>query len=229
MNLVLQTIASPVISELLAESHLDGIVIDTEHGCFNNETLLSCIQVITLMNKKCFVRVTYLEKRLVRMCLDAGVDGLIFSTVNTGMEAADIIEYCNYPTHRGIRGQGLVRENKWDKKLLSHRKPILIAQIETKTAVDNLDDLLAYDFDMFVIGPYDLSSSLNCTGDWNNLDYLNYINIIYNKIPNAKLGSFITTKQDIDEFNNSQKIRPNLVIWGMDADFIKQGVQNIKV
>ena len=81
MNLTLQTISSTVISEILCKTNFDGVVLDTEHGCFNNENLYSCIQVITSMNKKCFVRVTDLNKRLIRMCLDAGVDGLIFSTV----------------------------------------------------------------------------------------------------------------------------------------------------
>ena len=81
MNLIMQTIPSPLVSELLAYSELDGIILDTEHGCFNNETLYSCIQVITLSKKKCFVRFTDLNKQLVRMCLDAGVDGVIFSTV----------------------------------------------------------------------------------------------------------------------------------------------------
>ena len=60
----------------MAESQFDGVVLDTEHGHFNNETLFNCIQVITLSNKKCFVRVTDLNKQLIRMCLDAGVDSL---------------------------------------------------------------------------------------------------------------------------------------------------------
>jgi 2-keto-3-deoxy-L-rhamnonate aldolase RhmA len=47
MHLTLQTIPSPIISELLTYSNLDGIVLDTEHGYFNNETLYACIQIIT--------------------------------------------------------------------------------------------------------------------------------------------------------------------------------------
>ena len=39
MNLTLQTIASPIVSELLANTKIDGVVLDTEHGVFNNETL----------------------------------------------------------------------------------------------------------------------------------------------------------------------------------------------
>ena len=83
INLTLQTISSSVISEILADSFLDGVVLDTEHGVFTNSEILSSIQVIKLLNKKCFVRVTNLNKSLVRMCLDLGVDGIIFSTVET--------------------------------------------------------------------------------------------------------------------------------------------------
>ena len=52
MKLAWQQIPSPTISELLCKS-LDGVVLDTEHGCFNNETLYNCIQVITANDKKC--------------------------------------------------------------------------------------------------------------------------------------------------------------------------------
>tara|TARA_R110000744_G_scaffold196535_9_gene315801 strand:+ start:1521 stop:1820 length:300 start_codon:yes stop_codon:yes gene_type:complete len=93
MNLVLQTIPSPLISEVLADSHLDGVVLDTEHGHFNNETLMSCIQIITILKKQCFIRFTDLNKQLVRMCLDAGADGIIFSTIETPQLANEIIKY----------------------------------------------------------------------------------------------------------------------------------------
>ena len=115
MNLTLQSIPSPLISEIMAESQFDGVVLDTEHGHFNNETLFNCIQVITLSNKKCFVRVTDLNKQLIRMCLDAGVDGLIFSTIETHTQALELIEYSTYPMHGGIRGSALVTENKLGK------------------------------------------------------------------------------------------------------------------
>ena len=56
MNLTLQTIPSTLISELFSNSKFDGVVLDTEHGNFNNETLYSCIQVITLYKKQCFAK-----------------------------------------------------------------------------------------------------------------------------------------------------------------------------
>lgn len=228
MNLTLQTIPSPLIAELLTHSELDGVVLDTEHGHFNNETLYSCIQVITLRRKKCFVRFTHLDKQLVRMCLDAGVDGVIFSTVEKFIDAQDAISYCRYPSQGGVRGCGLVRENKWGDLQLDAHKPIIVGQIETQVAIDSIQKLVECDFDLFLIGPYDISSSLKLPGQFGNSTYLDYINKIYNTIPLDKLGLFLPTKGDIDNYKKlQQKQRPNLLIWGMDTDFILQSLKNI--
>ena len=44
-------------------------------------------------------------------------------------------------------------------------KPIIVAMIETKSAVENLDKILQLDgLDAIFIGPYDLSASYNITG-----------------------------------------------------------------
>ena len=229
MNLTLQTIPSPLISELLTYSDLDGVVLDTEHGHFNNETLYSCIQIITSCGKKCFVRFTDLNKQLIRMCLDAGVDGVIFSTIENYIEANKIINYCKYPSQGGIRGCGLVRENKWGKKQLDKHKPIIIGQIETKVAIDNLQELSQCEFDIFLIGPYDISSSLKAPGEFGDPTYLNYINKIYDIISLDKLGLFLPTCKDINNYKNLNKKRPNLLIWGMDTDFILESLKNINL
>jgi 2-keto-3-deoxy-L-rhamnonate aldolase RhmA len=227
MNLTLQTIPSPIISEILLDSKFDGIILDTEHGFFNNESLFSCIQVITLLNKKCFVRLTDFNKQLVRMCLDAGVDGLIFSTIEDESLAYKIISYCNFPSNFGVRGCGLVRENKWGDLKLDAKKPIIIAQIETASAVENLESLTNVPFDYFIIGPYDLSSSLLKPGDFENKTFKNYMDIIYKKIPSDRLGLFLPTFKNMKEL--SQKERPKILIWGMDTNFIKDGIRRIEL
>lgn len=227
MNLTLQTIPSPLVSELLTYSELEGVVLDTEHGHFDNETLYSCIQVITLRRKKCFIRFTNLNKQLVRMCLDAGVDGVIFSTVESCADAQEILSYCRYPSQGGVRGCGLVRENKWGDQQLDGHKPIIIGQIETQVAIDNIQELIKCDFDLFLIGPYDIASSLKLPGQFGNSIYLDYINKIYNTIPLDRLGLFLPTKKDIDNYKKLEQQRPNLLIWGMDTDFILQSLKNI--
>ena len=130
------------------------------------------------------------------MCLDAGCTGAIFSTVETGQQAIEIINFCKYPKYGGQRGQGLVRENEWGLKKLQNTKPVIIAQIETKKAVDNLKQIMNHTFDYYLVGPYDLSASLGCVGEWQNEKYLNYLNKT-NVIPKKKRGVHLVRKEDI--------------------------------
>jgi 2-keto-3-deoxy-L-rhamnonate aldolase RhmA len=227
MNLIFQTIPSPLVSELLSKSDLDGIILDTEHGCFNNETLYSCIQVITLSNKKCFVRFTDLNKQLVRMCLDAGIDGVIFSTIEHVEYAKELIKFCTYPSQNGKRGCGLVRSNGWGNKKLDEHKPLIIGQIETSTAVEKIRELYEEsNLDFFIIGPYDISSSLNIPGQFDNKIYLEYIERIYKVIPLNKLGIFLPYEYNVN--NKIKKINHYISILGLDTDIILNSLKNIK-
>ena len=135
-----QQIPSPIVTEILCNTGCDGVVIDTEHGGFNDETVISCIQVATLTGKKCFVRLTEVSKSKIRYYLDSGASGLIFSTVESLEDAKKIVEYsCFAP--RGDRGLGLVRQNMWGLHDLLSPDPVLIPQIETKRGVENLEEI----------------------------------------------------------------------------------------
>ena len=110
MKFLWQQIPSPIISEILCQNSFDGIVIDTEHGGYNTETLSNCIQVITLNKKKCFVRLTEVNKTLIRQCLDAGCDGLIFSTIENVKQVNLVKEYSLNDYHQ--EKCRLLRNNK---------------------------------------------------------------------------------------------------------------------
>ena len=177
MRLAWQQIPSTVISDILCQNELDGVVIDTEHACYNNETLYSCIQIITSNNKKCFVRLGKDDVYMAKYCLDAGASGLIFSTVEEKHQVKKINEICKYPDYKGLRGLGLVRQNKWGtgKDLISP-PPILIAQIESIRGVQNIKKLSGFDY--YMIGPYDLSASLGCPGKFNSPVFLKAISAV---------------------------------------------------
>lgn len=228
MKLILQTIPSTIVSEILACSDFDGVLIDTEHGVFNNESLYSCIQIITAHKKKCLVRFTDLNKQMVRMCLDSGIHGVIFSTIESEHTAQQIINFCRYPAYGGKRGCGLVRENMWGDIKPGFNKVQIIGQIETKLGVDNLDEIIRCDFDLFVTGPYDLSNSLGCVGDWQNKKYQDYMQTINNKIPSYRLGLFLPSMEIIRDFVDNNTNSCEFLILGLDTSFIKAGLQSIK-
>ena len=227
MILTWQQIPSPLVSEMMCYGY-DGVVLDTEHGCFNNETIYSCVQVIKSNNKKCFVRLTEVSNRIIRYCLDAGVDGLIFSTIETEDQCKKILKYCYY-SPKGSRGLGLVRQNFWGEKQLIQKDPIIIPQIETKVAIDNLENIVKYNFDFYLIGPYDLSLSLNIPGKFDNPDFLCYINKAKSIISEKKLAVHIPS--DIESQMHKYK-NYGLKCLGMDTiailEYNKRSLDNVK-
>jgi len=207
-----QQIPSSIVSEILCLNS-SGVVVDTEHGCFNNETIHTCIQVVKSLNKICLVRLTEVSKTMIRYCLDAGADGLIFSTIENEEQCKKILEYsCFSP--RGQRGLGLVRQNLWGQKKLISDDPILIPQIETKNGVDNLEKIKCFDFNYYLIGPYDLSLSLNVAADFESEIYKKYIKKIEEQIPKEKMAVHIPSNVE----NQLDKYRDyGLKCLGMDT------------
>jgi 4-hydroxy-2-oxoheptanedioate aldolase len=80
--------------------------------------------------------------------LDRGIDGLIVPRVETAQEARLILETVSYAC--GSRAADM----------------IIIPQIESEAGMKNIDEILAVKgFDLFLIGPYDLSHSMGFGGD----------------------------------------------------------------
>ena len=214
MKFAWQQIPSPVVSEILCNTMVDGVVIDTEHGFFNNETLFTCIQVIEGCGKLCYVRLTEPNKTLARACLDAGVDGIIFSTVETEEQCRKINEICKFPHYGGKRGLGLVRQNRWGIAPLVTYPPRIIAQVETKTGIDNIKKIFSYDFDYYMIGPYDLSASLGDPGNFDNKEYLDALRSVKEVVPLHQMAVHIPT----DVKNQLKKYQDyGIIAVGMDT------------
>ena len=226
MKFAWQQIPSPIVSEILCSMKNDGLVLDTEHGAFNNETLVSCIQVATLMRKKCLVRLAKATTTMIRICLDAGASGLIFSTVESGKSAKRIMDICHYPSQRstGRRGMGLVRQNSWGRNSLTVDKPIMIAQIETKEGVDCIHEIARHKFDYYLIGPYDLTSSLGCEGNFDNPAYLSAIKAITDLVGKSKMGVHIpsSVKTQIHKYSGY-----GILALGMDTTLMIEAHKEI--
>jgi len=226
MRLAWQQIPSTVISDILCRNSMDGVVIDTEHGGFNTETLYACIQVVTLNNKKCFVRLTEINKTVIRLCLDAGCDGLIFSTIESVQESNEVKKHCLYPNHGGLRGLGLVRENEWGLKDLVNKPPILIAQVETVAGVRNITSIWESKvFDFCMIGPYDLSASVGHAGDFNSSEYKHAVEVVKKAIPLENMAVHIPTNVK----NEKKKYEGyGIMALGMDTTSIIEKYKEIE-
>ena len=226
MRLAWQQISSTVVSDILCTNSLDGVVLDTEHGTFNPETLYACIQVITSNRKKAFVRLIDVDKMTVRACLDAGADGLIFSTIENLNQVNDVLRFSKYPVQGGFRGLGLVRQNKWGLNDLISKEPILVAQIETTRGVDNISEIWnSKVFDYAMIGPYDLTASLGCPGDFEHVLYRESVNSIKQVVPHYRMAVHVPcdVENEIKKYDGF-----GIIAVGMDTTFIIEKYEAIQ-
>lgn len=224
MKFLWQQIPSSEITTLYCATNFDGIVLDDEHGCFNNETLFTFIQLINAWGKLSYVRLTEVNKSKIRMLLDAGVHGLIFSTIENKKQVKKIINTCYYPP-KGKRGQGLVAENGWGKypELLQVGNPTLIAQIETQRGIKLLPEIKD-DFDHFMLGPYDLTADLGCVAEWDNLEYQDAVRIFNKTLPDYKKAVHIVSNIETEykKFENYE-----IVAMGMDTTLILDSLNKL--
>ena len=219
MKLMWQQIPSTIVTEIFCASKFDGVVFDLEHGTFNDESVYTCIQICELANKKSFVRLTDLNHTKLRLVLDAGVSGVIMSTVESYDQAKEFKDYCMYPKDGGKRGQGLVRENK---EKLKFGQPIMIPQIETKVGVDNLKDIAKLNFDYYLVGPYDLSASLGVPGDFSDKKFVECFDKIKSLVPNFGLH----IPSNVEKMYNPSENIP-LLAFGMDTTLLVESIDNL--
>ncbi|MEM7115486.1 MAG: aldolase/citrate lyase family protein [Chloroflexota bacterium] len=157
------TLPDAFASEMMAHQGFDSCTVDMQHGPIGYQTAVSMLQAVSTTDVTPMVRVPWNEPGIIGKMLDAGAYGIICPMVNTRAEAEAFVGACRYPPH-GYRSHGPNRAMFYagsDYPKESNNTVITMAMIETKQAVDNLEDILTVPhLDAIYVGPADLSRSL---------------------------------------------------------------------
>lgn len=167
-------LTSPDVAEILAHSGIDVVMIDHEHGAGGLADFVTQDRAMTGAPIRSMVRVPHGELSYAQRLLDNGAQAIVYPGVDTAEQAEGFVRACRYPP-RGHRGAGAglraarfgIDGGYYDAAVEDDR--LLIAQIESARAVENVDAICAVDgVDLALIGPRDLSASvgkLNCFDD----------------------------------------------------------------
>jgi len=196
------TFNDSAITELLSYVGFDFIWIDNEHSSLDKRDTQLHIMATRGSGAAAFVRVPWNDPVLVKPILEMGADGIIFPFINTPENAKKAVSSCLYPPF-GSRGFGPIRANKYgmvkiDEYINNAASQIWkIMQIETKEAVDNLDQILMVEgIDAIVIGPNDLSASIGLLGQTEHKEVKKLMDIIGEKIKDSKIPFGVAMKFD---------------------------------
>ncbi|WEK13691.1 MAG: HpcH/HpaI aldolase/citrate lyase family protein [Candidatus Microbacterium phytovorans] len=161
---------SSIVTEILAGSGIDWVLIDMEHSPNGLESTLAQLQTVAAYPTTPVVRVPIGDVVTIKQVLDLGAQNVLVPMISSAAEAEDAVAAVRYPP-RGRRGVGsaLARSARWnrveDYLRDADRHTSLFVQIETAEAVDAAADIAAVDgVDGVFVGPSDLAASMGLLG-----------------------------------------------------------------
>jgi 4-hydroxy-2-oxoheptanedioate aldolase len=156
---------SPDNAEVMAQSGLDFLLMDHEHGQAMIPDAIAQLRAIKGTRCAGLMRVPWNDAVYIKRVLDAGIQGVMVPQVNTPEQARAVVAACRYPP-LGMRGAaGGTRATAYGADMSYYDRAadetLIIVQIETREAVENTAAIAAIDgIDMIFIGPRDLSAYL---------------------------------------------------------------------
>ncbi len=176
---------TPDVVEIFASAGFDWIQIETEHAPLTIRDVQTLLQVAQRTLPFPAVRLADNDPILFKQVLDIGAYGVVVPMVSSRFDAERAVRACRYPP-KGVRGYGPRRASDYNARGAEYFKTIeselvLIPIIETKEAVEHIDEILAVDgVDSFLIGPADLSISLGVPLDTGSEKYQSAVDKILN-------------------------------------------------
>jgi 2-keto-3-deoxy-L-rhamnonate aldolase RhmA len=219
----------PSLGQALGYFGYDFIWIDAEHGAFDKKDILSHVVFVNETDAAALVRVHTNHPDVIKQVLEMGVDGIIIPQIKTVEEAINAIKSCLYPP-KGIRGFGPRRAQKYgsiplDNYLNEAEDSFLrILQIEHVDAVNCIDDILEIDgLSALVIGPCDLSGSLNMLGDTLNPIVLDYAKKAINAAKKKNIPIGVSIAPDIKTIDIWSSLGVDFISCGDEISFLQKG------
>lgn len=216
--------------ELLGRLGFDLLCIEGEHSAMGVETIQRLIAAADLAPVPALVRVAGNDPIAIAAALDAGAQGIVVPRVDSGPEAAAALAATRYPPE-GVRGLGPSRATGYGAQIPAYlaranRDLLLAIQVETRAAVDHLDDLLGVDgLDMVFVGPGDLGCSLGIA-DPASPELRQIVTSVLerSKAAGRLTGVFAAGAQDARHWRG---LGTDLVVLGSDLMWLARGVQGV--
>lgn len=144
----------------------DFILLENEHIAYDRETMAALCLTYGALGIAPMVRVPSADPLLVQMMFDGGAAGVVAPYIETVEQLKALAGATKFGPVKGVKLQHILDGGEIEPDLAAYLKArngtrLLGTMIETQTALDALEDLLATGYlDFVLVGPNDLSCSL---------------------------------------------------------------------
>ena len=224
-------VPSSFSAEVMAQQGWDSLTIDMQHGLIDYPNAVSILQAISTTETMPMARVNWNEPGQIMKILDAGCYGIICPMVSNRKEAENFIQACQYPPN-GYRSFGPIRASIYgggDYAKHADREILKLAMIETKEALEKLDEILdTPNLDGIYIGPADLSLAVGEEPGFDKAENTKAYKEILRILEAAKKRNLLAGLHNgtAEYAQKMIKLGFNLVTVGSDSRYITAGAKN---
>ena len=230
---------SPIWSKAVRGSGLDFVFLDTEHIPLDRTELTFLCQVYNAHGIPPIVRIPSPDPYLACMAKDAGAVGVLAPYVETVSQVRQMVGATKYRPLKGERLQRILEGGEeLDPELKTYiekynQGSLCLINIESRTAVENLDGLLDVPgLDGIIIGPHDLSVNMGLQEQYGHPDFENMVQEIISKTRQKKLAAGIHFPTGPDRQVKWAKNGANIVLHSSDmflfVQKLKEDLHKIK-
>lgn len=155
-------LGSPLAAEALAQSGIDFILLDNQHGSFGPDSTIACLLAMAAGSAVPMARVARNDYTLIGRLLDEGALGIVIPMVHTVEDARAAADACRLPPV-GNRSWGWGRAARYgdDYPDRINDEVFVAVQLESIRAVENAEAILSVPgVDGCWAGPADLALSM---------------------------------------------------------------------
>ena len=160
-------------AETMAHQGWDSLTVDMQHGVVDYQRAVDMFTAISTTSTVPVARVPWLDPGYLMKALDGGAYAVICPMINTAEDAENLVNWTHYPP-QGTRSFGPIRALLYggpDYPEHANDTIVTFAMIETRSGLDNLEDILRVPgLDAVYIGPSDLSLALGCRPTFDDVD-----------------------------------------------------------
>jgi len=228
------TLSSPILTSLLAESGLDFQIIDLEHGPLILDKINLHISACdNLTSCTPLVRIPSNENWLALQVLDQGAKGIVVPHISSIVDAKKLVNSIKYYPE-GERGftpfskAGGFNNNNPEYAEMANNSILSVAIIESKEGIEKLEEIVELKgIDVIYFGAYDLSQALGYPGE---VGHPKVVRAIQNGVElvnkNGKAaGGFVP--QSKDEVKRLLDFGMRFITYNVDSSIVYDHYKNI--
>jgi 4-hydroxy-2-oxoheptanedioate aldolase len=223
--------SSPLWPKTLAAAGAEFVFIDSEHTPVDRESLSWMCRGYAAVGLPPVVRVPSPDPYEAAKVLDGGASGFIAPYLETAEQARRITEVARYRPLKGDRVErAALDESSLEPELRDYlaarnAHTILIANIESVPAINNLSDILsAGDLDSVLIGPHDLSCSLGIPEQYDHPRFNEAVLEIFKVARDHNVGAGIHFWLGIEQEIQWARGGGNLIMHSSDLSLVGQNL-----